>query len=104
MPSKTFLCVCVCMYKMNTFTLFTAEAWGGNGVEAIEYGGEMWINQGDCGNLRALRALPIIHSRLTCLRALPIINTCLRALRTCAPLLTNKRLTRLFCLVLLFQF
>ena len=34
------------MYKMNTFTLFTVEAWGKNGVEAIEYGGEIWINQG----------------------------------------------------------
>ena len=31
-----------------------------------------------------------------CLRALPIINTHLSALRACAPLLTNKRLTRLF--------
>ena len=33
------------MYKMNTFTLFTAKAWKKNGVEAIEYGGEIWINQ-----------------------------------------------------------
>ena len=31
---------------MNTFTLFTAKAWKKNNVEAIEYGGEMWINQG----------------------------------------------------------
>ena len=37
--------MCVCMYKMNTFALFTKEAWGKNGVEAIEYGGEIWINQ-----------------------------------------------------------
>ena len=36
----------VCMYKMSTFALFTAEAWGKNGVEFIEYGGEIWINQG----------------------------------------------------------
>ena len=34
------------MYKMSTFALFTAEAWGKNGVEIIEYGGEIWINQG----------------------------------------------------------
>ena len=34
------------MYKMNTFTLFTAKAWTKNGVEVIEYGGEIWINQG----------------------------------------------------------
>ena len=31
---------------MNTVTLFNAKAWGKNGVEAIEYGGEIWINQG----------------------------------------------------------
>ena len=34
------------MYKVNTFVLFTAEAWGKNDVEAIEYGGEIRINQG----------------------------------------------------------
>ena len=34
------------MYKMNTFVLFTVEAWKKNGVEAKEYGGEIWINQG----------------------------------------------------------
>ena len=34
------------MYKMSTFALFNAEAWGKNGVEFIEYGGEIWINQG----------------------------------------------------------
>ena len=33
------------MYKMNTVALFTAKAWRKNGVEAIEYGGEIWINQ-----------------------------------------------------------
>ena len=33
------------MYKMNTFALFTAEAWRKNEVEVIEYGGEIWINQ-----------------------------------------------------------
>ena len=36
----------MCMYKMNTFTLFTAKAWKKNGVEVIEYGGEISINQG----------------------------------------------------------
>ena len=48
MPSKKNLCVCVCvcMYKMDTFALFTAKKWIKNGVEAIEYGGEIWINQG----------------------------------------------------------
>ena len=34
------------MYKINTFTLFTAKLWKKNGVEAIEYGSEIWINQG----------------------------------------------------------
>ena len=34
------------MYKMNTVPLFTAKAWGKNGVEAVEYGDEIWINQG----------------------------------------------------------
>ena len=33
------------MYKMNIFTLFTAKVWKKNGVEAMEYGGEIWINQ-----------------------------------------------------------
>ena len=39
---KFFLCV----YKMDTFALFTAKAWIKNGAEATEYGGEIWINQG----------------------------------------------------------
>ena len=26
--------------------LFTAKAWGKNVADAIEYGGEIWINQG----------------------------------------------------------
>ena len=30
---------------MNTFALFTVKAWRKNGVEAIEYGDEIWINQ-----------------------------------------------------------
>ena len=30
---------------MNTFTLFTTEAWKKNDVEVIEYGIEIWINQ-----------------------------------------------------------
>ena len=33
------------MYKMDPLALFTAKAWRKNGVEAIEYGGEIWINQ-----------------------------------------------------------
>ena len=45
MLSKIFIFF-LCMCKMNTFTLFIAEAWGKNGVEAIEYDREMWINQG----------------------------------------------------------
>ena len=38
--------MCVCIYKMNTFTLFTAKTWKKNGVEPKEYGGEIRINQG----------------------------------------------------------
>ena len=34
------------MYKIDIFALFNAKAWIKNGVEAIEYGGEIWINQG----------------------------------------------------------
>ena len=30
---------------MNIFALFTAEAWKKNGVKAIEYGSEIWINR-----------------------------------------------------------
>ena len=33
------------MYKINTFALFTAKAWRKNGIEVIEYCGEIWINQ-----------------------------------------------------------
>ena len=44
MASKILFCF-LCMYEMNTFTLFTKEAWGKNGVEVTEYGGEIWINQ-----------------------------------------------------------
>ena len=33
------------MYKIHTFTPFTAKAQRKNGVEAIEYGGEIWVNQ-----------------------------------------------------------
>ena len=36
--------MCACT-KMNTFALFSAEAWKRNDVEVIEYGGEIWINQ-----------------------------------------------------------
>ena len=31
---------------MDSFTLFTANAWRKNDVEVIEYGGKIWINQG----------------------------------------------------------
>ena len=34
------------MYKMDSFALFTAHAWRKNGIEALEYSGEIWINQG----------------------------------------------------------
>ena len=34
------------MYKIYPFASFTAQVWRKNGVEAIEYGGEIWINQG----------------------------------------------------------
>ena len=33
------------MYKMNTFTLFTAQRWKKKGVEVLEFGGKVWINQ-----------------------------------------------------------
>ena len=33
------------MYKINSFALFTANAWRKNEVEVIEYGSEIWINQ-----------------------------------------------------------
>ena len=33
------------MYKMDTFALFTTEAWKKDDVEVIEYGSEIWINQ-----------------------------------------------------------
>ena len=36
----------LCMYKLDSFTLFTANAWRKNDVEVIEYGGKIWINQG----------------------------------------------------------
>ena len=36
----------LCMYKMDSFALFTANAWRKNDVEVIEYGGKIWINQG----------------------------------------------------------
>ena len=34
------------MYKRDSFALFTAHAWRKNVVEVIEYGGEIWMNQG----------------------------------------------------------
>ena len=45
MPSKKFNFF-LCIYKMDSFTLFTANAWRKNDVEVIEYGGEIQINQG----------------------------------------------------------
>ena len=36
----------LCMYKMDSFALFTANAQRKNDVEVIEYGGKIWINQG----------------------------------------------------------
>ena len=37
---------CVCMHKMDSFALFTANVWRKSDVEAIEYSGKIWINQG----------------------------------------------------------
>ena len=34
------------MYKMDSFALFTANAWKENVVEVTEYGSKIWINQG----------------------------------------------------------
>ena len=34
------------MYKMDSFAIFTANAWKENVVEVIEYGSKIWINQG----------------------------------------------------------
>ena len=31
---------------MDSFASFTANTWRNNGAEVIEYGGEIWINQG----------------------------------------------------------
>ena len=36
----------MCIYKIDPFALFIAQAWRKNGVEAIEYCGKIWINQG----------------------------------------------------------
>ena len=42
----------VCMYKMDSFALFTANTWRKNDVEVVECGGNIWINQGHLqGNL-----------------------------------------------------
>ena len=37
-----FVCVCI----KYPFASFTAQVWRKNDVEAMEYGGEIWINQG----------------------------------------------------------
>ena len=34
------------IYKIDSFALFTANPWRKNGVELIEYGSKIWINQG----------------------------------------------------------
>ena len=34
----------LCMYKMDSLALFTANAWRKNDVKVIEYGGKIWIN------------------------------------------------------------
>ena len=34
------------MYKMNKFALFTAQVQRKNGVDAIKYSSEAWVNQG----------------------------------------------------------
>ena len=34
------------MCKMDSFALFTANSWRKNDVEVIEYGRNIWINQG----------------------------------------------------------
>ena len=45
MPSN--LCVCVCMYVSNEHIYsIHSKSLEKNGVEAIEYGGEILINQG----------------------------------------------------------
>ena len=41
--------IILCMYKMNTFAVFTAESWGKNDFEVTEYSGEIWINQKHLG-------------------------------------------------------
>ena len=35
----------MCMYKMNKFAVFTAEAWDKNDVGVVKYRGEIWINK-----------------------------------------------------------
>ena len=34
----------LCMYKMDSLALFTANTWRKNDVKVIEYGGKIWIN------------------------------------------------------------
>ena len=45
MSSKKYIFF-LCMHKMNSFALFTANAWRKNDVEVTEYGDKIWINQG----------------------------------------------------------
>ena len=38
--------MCVCIYKMDSFAPLTGNAWRKSNIEAIEYSGKIWINQG----------------------------------------------------------
>ena len=55
------MCVYVCMYRLDSFALFTAKAWKKNDVEAIECSAEIWINQ---GHLQEKLDLPNISDRI----------------------------------------
>ena len=42
------------MYKMDSFALFTPNAWRENDAEVMEYGGKIWINQGHLQEKRGI--------------------------------------------------
>ena len=73
-------------YKVGIFFKYN-KLFGSNAVIPMNL-----LNCTPCAPSR-LRALPIIYTRLTSLRAYAPYPSLIRA---CAPLLTNKRLTRLF--------
>ena len=50
------------MYKMDSFALFTANAWKENVVEVIEYGSKICINQ---GHLQEKLVLEIFLTKLS---------------------------------------